>query len=197
MRQIVFWLMLAVVFFHERFVYADGTFDLELRGGSGIVCGICVDANKEDRKNSGWEPESNFQVYADYLFPIAHLFFGKLELGPYARVAVIKDLTPQAALGGALGYRIGSFELLLQTGFAYSAERIGEFKLNGVTVKKGQSRTTYDLGMELRYFLKDGWYLAVGVGHNSNGKQLGLNLISDKGGNPGYDSVYIGVGKRF
>lgn len=157
--------------------------DLELRVGAGYLCGTC-----------GQERiRTTVQVFADWLFPLKRLGDGVLEIGPYAKGALLDGgHVPQIAGGVVLGYRFGRYEVLMNVGRAYATERIGVTS----SPDSGQSRQTYDLGLSLRYAI-DQYFISVGYQHNSNGKSSGLNFNRDKGSNLGIDSVLVGVGVRF
>ena len=115
--------------------------------------------------------------------------------GPYGRFSLIEE-TSQYAGGVTLGYRATStLDILMQTGVAWSAHRIGEGTL--IVDRRGQSQWTYDLGLALRYPLGDAVYLTVGVGHLSNGEQFNLDILPKNGGNGGIDYGFVGLGKKF
>ena len=157
--------------------------DLELRVGADYVCGTCGQQRIR----------TTVQVFADWLFPITRIRDGVLEIGPYAKGALLDGgHAPQIAGGAVLGYRFGAYEALLNLGRAYATERIGVTS----SPDSGQSRQTYDLGLALRYEINH-YFISVGYQHNSNGKILGLNFNHDQGSNPGIDSVFVGVGVRF
>ncbi len=63
-------------------------------------------------------------------------------------------------------------------------------------INKSQTKHTYDLGLTLRYDIEQ-FFLSGGYQHNSNGTALGINFIHGKGGNPGFDNVFVGAGVRF
>jgi len=136
------------------------------------------------------------QIFADRLFPVKTLGNGVLEIGPYAKGALLDGVSvPQVAGGAILGCRLGQYETLINVGLAYATDRIGENTMDGV-VHPGQTKQTYDLGFSVRYDLNQ-YFISVGYQHNSNGSALGLDFIHQKGTNPGYDNAFAGVGIRF
>ena len=157
--------------------------DLELRVGADYVCGTC-------------DPQrfrTTIQVFVDRLFPVRRIGDGVLEIGPYAKGALLDGgHVPQIAGGAVVGYRFGPYEVLMNAGLAYATERIDIT----ASPNSGQTKHTYDLGLSLRYDI-DQYFLSVGYQHNSDGHLLGLNFISGKGSNPGIDSVFVGGGIRF
>jgi len=157
--------------------------DLELRGGVDYLCGTC------DPKRV----RTTVQVFADRLFPLTRIGDGVLEIGPYAKGALLDGgHVLQIAGGAVVGYRFGAYEVLMNAGLAYATERIGSTD----SPNSGQTKHTYDLGVSLRYDIKQ-YFISGGYEHNSNGNALGLNFISGKGSNPGIDSLFVGVGLRF
>lgn len=102
---------------------------------------------------------------------------------------------PLIAGGVILGYRFGNYEILVNGGLAYATERIGENTSDG-SVHPGQTKQTYDLGLSLRYDINQ-YFISAGYQHNSNGSHFDLDFIRGKGSNPGYDSLFVGVGIRF
>jgi hypothetical protein len=157
--------------------------DLELRVGADYVCGTC-----------GQERiRTTVQVFADRLFPVRHIGGRVLEIGPYVKGALLDGgHVPQIAGGAVVGYRFGAYELLVNAGLAYATERFG----STASPNSGQTKHTYDLGVSLRYDIKQ-YFISGGYEHNSNGNALGLNFISGKGSNPGIDSLFVGIGVRF
>jgi hypothetical protein len=157
--------------------------DLELRGGSEYVCGTC--GQKRVR--------TTVQVFADRLFPVTRIGDGVLEIGPYAKGALLDGgHVPQIAGGAVLGYQFGAYEALVNVGRAYATEVIGVTS----SPNSGQSRQTYDLGLSLRYDINR-YFITVGYQHNSNGKSPGINFSGGQGSNPGIDSAFVGGGVRF
>jgi hypothetical protein len=160
--------------------------DLELRGGADYVCGTC---GPERIKRI----RTMVQVFADRLFPVTRIGDGVLEIGPYAKGALLDGgHVPQIAGGAVLGYRFGAYEVFMNVGRAYATELIGVTSSSN----SGQSRQTYDLGLSLRYDITR-YFISVGYQHNSNGKSLGIKFSGGKGDNPGFDSAFIGGGIRF
>jgi len=136
------------------------------------------------------------QIFADRLFPVTTIGEGVLEIGPYVKGALLDGVSvPLIAGGGILGYRFGNYEILLNGGFAYATERIGETTSDGV-VHPGQTKHTYDLGFTVRYDINQ-YFISAGYQHNSNGTGFNIEYDHAKGSNPGYDNVFAGVGIRF
>ncbi len=157
--------------------------DMEFRVGEDALCGTC-----DPRRY-----RTAVQVFADRLFPIARIGDGALEIGPYAKGALLDGgHVPQFAGGAAVGYRINRFEVVVNVGLAYATEGIGTSSSDD----SSQTRATYDLGLSLRYDI-DRYYLTVGYKHNSNGESLGLNVLGPKEHNSGIDGVFAGIGIRF
>jgi hypothetical protein len=160
--------------------------DLELRVGEEWLCGTC-------------HPHSfstNVQVFADRLFPIKPIGDGMLEIGPYAKGALLDGVdVPQIAGGAVVGYRLDRYEVLVNVGLAYATDKIGSPSSPGSS-DSSQTNLTYDLGLSLRYDIKQ-YYFSVGYQHNSNGEAIGLNFLGSKDHNPGIDAVFVGVGVHF
>ncbi len=157
--------------------------DLELRVGGESLCGTCG----QERVRT------TVQVIGDRLFPVTRIGDGALEVGPYAKGALLDGgHVPQVAGGAVLGYRFGAYEVLMNVGLAYATERIG----STASPDSGQTKHTYDLGLSVRYDLNR-YFFSGGYGHNSNGHSAGLNFISGRGSNPGIDTLYFGGGVRF
>ncbi len=157
--------------------------DLELRVGGESLCGTCG----QERVRT------TVQVMGDRLFPVRRIGDGALEVGPYAKGALLDGgHVPQIAGGALAGYRFGAYEVLANVGLAYATERIG----STASPDSGQTKHSYDLGLTVRYDMNR-YFLSTGYMHNSNGHSAGLNFISGKGSNPGIDSLFIGVGVRF
>jgi len=166
--------------------------DLELRLGAGMLNGTDPD-NEEKLPRT---IKMTMQVFADRLIPIVTVGGGAIEIGPYARGALLDGVSVPLIAGGAiLGYRVGNYEIVLNAGLAYATQRIGENTSDGV-VHRGQTKGTYDLGLWLRYSISR-YFISAGYQHNSNGSTFGLNWFPGKGQNPGYDNVSAGVGIRF
>ncbi|HYM38492.1 MAG TPA: hypothetical protein VES96_08820 [Nitrospiraceae bacterium] len=167
--------------------------DVEFRLGLGTLCGTC-----EDREGFATNLNMTAQLFADRLFPIMTLGSGSLEIGPYVKGALLNGVeTPQIAGGLAFGYRIGKYEVVMNGGLAYATDRIEASVNKGdQIINKSQTKHTYDLGLTLRYDIEQ-FFLSGGYQHNSNGTALGINFIHGKGGNPGFDNVFVGAGVRF
>ena len=164
--------------------------DVEFRLGGGLVCGRCTETDHPQNI------KMTAQIFADRLFPVTTIGDGALEIGPYAKGALLDGVNiPLIAGGVILGYRVGHYEILVNGGLAYATERIGETG-SGRFIEPGQTKHTYDLGLSLRYELNQ-YFISAGYQHNSNGTGFGMNFISGKGANPGYDNVFAGVGIRF
>ncbi len=165
--------------------------DVEFRFGGGLTCGTCVDKDRFP-----WRVKTTAQIFVDRLFPVATIGSGAFEIGPYAKGALLAGMNiPQIGGGVAFGYRQGHYEILLNTGFAYASERIDQIHSDRYSFA-GQTKHTYDLGLSLRYDIQR-YFLSVGYQHNSNGRALGMNFVSGKGSNYGYDVMAVGVGMRF
>lgn len=166
--------------------------DLEFRLGGGVL-------NRTSTDNDEGLPRTikmTAQIFADRLFPVTTIGDGAFEIGPYAKGALLDGVSvPQVAGGTVLGYRLGTYEVLINVGLAYATERIGENTSDGV-VHPGQTKQTYDLGLSLRYDLNQ-YFISAGYQHNSNGSHIDIDFIHQKGTNPGYDNVFAGVGIRF
>jgi hypothetical protein len=157
--------------------------DLELRVGEEWLCGTC-DPHRA---------RTYVQVFADRLFPIRRIGDGVLEIGPYAKGALLDGgHVPQIAGGAVVGYRFDRYEVLVNVGLAYATEKIGSTGSSD----SSQTNLTYDLGLSLRYDINQ-YYFSVGYQHNSNGEDFGLNVLGSKEHNPGIDGVFVGVGVRF
>lgn len=157
--------------------------DLELRVGEESL----------DGRERPYRLRTNVQVFADRLFPIRRIGDGVLEIGPYAKVALLDGVhVPQIAGGAIVGYRFGRYEFLVNIGLAYATEEIGR----PGSPDSSQTKTTYDVGISLRYDIKQ-YYFSVGYQHNSNGEDFGINLTGKKDQNPGVDALYFGAGFRF
>ncbi len=162
--------------------YAAHT-DLELRVGEDALCGTC-DVHRF---------RTAVQVFADRLFPIRRMGDGVLEIGPYAKGALLDGgHAPQIAGGAVVGYRFGAYEVLVNAGLAYTTERIGSLG----SEDSSQTKATYDLGLSVRYDINH-YYVSLGYKHNSNGEDFGLNVLGKKEQNPGIDGVFVGIGVRF
>ena len=119
-----------------------------------------------------------------------------LEIGPYAKGALLDGIdVPQIAGGAVVGYRLNRYEFLVNVGFAYATDKIGNPDSPGSS-NSSQTNLTYDLGLSLRYDINR-YYVSVGYNHNSNGESIGLNVLGSKEHNPGIDAVFVGVGVRF
>ena len=163
--------------------------DVEFRLGAGSVCGTCLDNDEGLPKTI----KTTAQIFVDRLFPIAAIGDGVIEIGPYAKGALLDGMNVPLIAGGVIvGYRLGPYEILVNGGFAYATERIGE----AAPDRLGQTQHTYDLGFALRYDINQ-YFISAGYQHNSNGASFGLNPIQGKGTNPGYDNAFVGVGIRF
>ena len=157
--------------------------DLEFRGGVDVMCGSC-DPHRG---------RASFQVFADRLTPVLPFRNGMVEIGLYAKGALLDGgHVPQIAGGAIAGYRFQRYELIVNVGLAYATQEIG----SAVSPDSSQTRGTYDLGMALRYDIER-YYLSIGYKHNSNGEDFGLNFFGSKEHNPGIDGVFLGVGIRF
>jgi hypothetical protein len=160
--------------------------DLELRVGEEYLCGTCHPHRFR----------TNVQVFVDRLFPIRRVGDGVLEIGPYAKGALLDGVeVPQIAGGAVVGYRLDRYEVLVNVGLAYATDKIGSPNSPGSS-DSSQTNLTYDLGLSLRYHITQ-YYFSVGYQHNSNGEDLGLNVLGSKDHNPGIDGVFVGVGIRF
>ena len=160
--------------------------DLELRVGEEWLCGTC-DPHRA---------RTTVQVFADRLFPIKPIGDGMLEVGPYLKGALLDGgHVPQIAGGALVGYRFDRYEVLVNVGVAYAADKIGSPNSLGSS-DSSQTNLTYDLGLSLRYDINE-YYLSVGYQHNSNGEDYGLNILGSKEHNPGIDAVFVGAGVRF
>jgi hypothetical protein len=161
--------------------------DLEFRLGLGVICGTCDGTEGFTSRLKG-----TAQFFGDRLFPVATIGSGALEIGPYAKAALLAgpDI-PQVAGGVAFGYRLGRFELVTNLGLAYSTER-----LESSGSDPGETKFTYDLGMTLRYDIGQ-YFLSGGYQHNSNGSHFDIDAFHGKGSNPGYDNIFAGVGIHF
>jgi len=166
--------------------------DLEFRLGGGVLNGTDPGNNEEGLSRT---IKMTAQIFADRLFPVITIGDGAIEIGPYAKGALLDGVSvPQVAGGAILGYRLDKYEVLINVGLAYATERIGENTSDGVD-HPGQTKQTYDLGLSLRYDLNQ-YFISVGYQHNSNGSALDLDFIHQQGSNPGYDNVFAGVGIR-
>lgn len=171
----------------------DAHTDLEFRLGAGVLNGTEPGNNDEDLTRT---IKMTAQIFADRLFPVTTIGDGVFEIGPYVKGALLDGASvPQIAGGGILGYRFGNYEILVNGGLAYATERIGENTSNGI-VHPGQTKQTYDLGASLRYDIKQ-YFISAGYQHNSNGSSFDLDFFHQKGSNPGYDQLFVGVGIRF
>jgi hypothetical protein len=166
--------------------------DLEFRLGAGVLNGTGTD-NEEGVPRT---IKMTAQIFADRLFPVTTIGDGAFEIGPYVKGALLDGVSvPQIAGGVILGYRFSNYEVLVNGGLAYATERIGENTTDGA-VHPGQTKDTYDLGLLLRYDIRQ-YFISVGYQHNSNGSAFDLNVIHAKGSNPGYDQLFAGVGIHF
>ena len=166
--------------------------DLEFRLGGGVLDGT----DSENEEGLPRTIKMTAQIFADRLFPVTTIGDGALEIGPYAKGALLDGVSvPQVAGGAILGYRLDKYEVLINVGLAYATERIGENTSDRV-VHPGQTKQTYDLGLSLRYDLNQ-YFISVGYQHNSNGSAFDIDFIHQKGTNPGYDNLFAGVGIRF
>jgi hypothetical protein len=119
------------------------------------------------------------QIFADRLFPVTTIGEGVFEIGPYAKGALLDGVSVPLIAGGAiLGYRVGTYEILVHAGLAYATERIGENTSNGVT-HLGQTKATYDLGLSLRYDINQ-FFISAGYQHNSDGAAWEYILLRGK-----------------
>lgn len=170
-------------------LYAAKT-DVEFRVGGGVLCGLCP------KDGLPWRVKPTAQLVADRLFPVWAVQDGVVEIGPYAKGALLDGMNiPQVAGGMMAGYRRGPYEVLVNTGIAYATERIGDHQAVSRS-QPGQTKHTYDLGLTGRYIINQ-YFISVAYQHNSNGERSGLGFSNAKGANPGYDNVSIGVGVRF
>jgi hypothetical protein len=166
--------------------------DLEFRLGAGVLCGTCTDNDEGVTRTI----KMTAQILVDRLFPVTTLGDGVLEIGPYAKGALLDGVTvPLIAGGVVLGYRVGNYEILANGGLAYATERIGENTSNGI-VHIGQTKSMYDVGLTLRYDIHR-YFISAGYQHNSNGEGFDIDFIRGKGSNPGYDQLFAGVGIRY
>ena len=138
--------------------------------------------NGTDAENEEGVPRTikmTAQIFADRLFPVTTMGDGIIEIGPYAKGALLDGVTVPLVAGGAiLGYRLGKYEILVNGGLAYATKRIGENTSDGV-VHPGQTKQTYDLGLSLRYDLNH-YFVSAGYQHNSNGSAFDLDFIHQK-----------------
>lgn len=163
--------------------------ELEFRLGGGVLNGTSVDNDEGVPRTI----KMTAQIFADRLFPVTTIGDGVVEIGPYARGAYVDGGNiPLIAGGVILGYRFGNYEILVNGGLAYTPDRIGETASD----RLGQTKHTYDLGLSLRYDI-DRFFISAGYQHNSNGSHVGLNFIPGRGSNPGYDTLFAGVGIHF
>jgi hypothetical protein len=157
--------------------------DLEVRVGEDALCGTCA----------AHRFRTAVQVFADRLIPIRRIGDGVLEIGPYAKGALLDGgHVPQIAGGAVVGYRFGAYEVLVNAGLAYATERIG----SPGSEDSSQTKGTYDLGLSVRYDINH-YYVSVGYKHNSNGEDYGLNFLGKKEQNPGIDGLFVGLGVHF
>lgn len=172
---------------------ANAHTDLEFRLGAGVLNGTDPGENEESVSRT---IKMTAQIFADRLFPVTTIGGGAFEVGPYAKGALLDGVTVPLVAGGViLGYRFGNYEILVNGGLAYATERIGENTSDGV-VHPGQTKQTYDLGFSVRYDITR-YFISAGYQHNSNGSSFNLDVLHQKGSNPGYDNVFVGVGVRF
>lgn len=166
--------------------------DVEFVLGAGVLNGTGTDNHEGVTRTI----KMTAQIFADRLFPVTTIGEGVFEIGPYARGVLLDGVSVPLIAGGAiLGYRIGKYEILVHGGLAYATERIGENTSDGV-VHPGQTKQTYDLGLSLRYDINQ-YFISAGYQHNSNGSAFNIDFIHQKGSNPGYDNVVLGVGLHF
>jgi hypothetical protein len=166
--------------------------DVEFRLGAGVLCGTCADNDEHLSRTI----KMTAQIFADRLFPVTTIGDGVFEIGPYVKGALLDGVNiPLIAGGGIVGYRVGKYEILVNGGFGYATERIGENTSNGV-IHPGQTKYTYDLGFSVRYDIER-YFISAGYQHNSNGTGFDIEYAHGKGSNPGYDNVFAGVGIRF
>ena len=157
-----------------------------------MLCGTCTDNDEGLRQTI----KMTAQIFADMLFPVTTIGDGVVEIGPYVKGALLDGVSVPLVAGGViLGYRFGNYEILVNGGLAYATERIGENTSDG-SVHPGQTKQTYDLGLSLRYDINQ-YFISAGYQHNSNGSHFDINFIPEKGSNPGYDNLFVGVGIRF
>jgi hypothetical protein len=189
------WMIIAVTIVDIQMAIAqsyDAHTDVEFRLGAGVLCGTCFDNDDQVPRTI----KMTAQIFADRLFPLITIGEGVFEIGPYAKGALLDGVTvPLIAGGGILGYRFGNYEILVNGGLAYATERMGENTSNGI-VHPGQTKSMYDLGLSLRYDINQ-YFISAGYTHNSNGASFNLDFIHQKGSNPGYDNLFVGVGIRF
>jgi hypothetical protein len=101
--------------------------DLELRVGKDYLCGT-YDPHRA---------RTTVQVFADRLFPIRPIGDGVLEVGPYAKGALLDGgHVPQIAGGAGVGYRFDRYEILVNVGLAYATEKIGSSGSSGFKLDK-------------------------------------------------------------
>ena len=172
---------------------SDAHTDLEFRLGGGVLDGTDPGENEEGVSRT---IKMTAQIFADRLFPVTTFGDGVVEIGPYAKGALLNGVTVPLIAGGViLGYRFGNYEILVNGGLAYATERIGENTSDGV-FHPGQTKQTYDLGFSVRYDITP-YFISAGYQHNSNGESFNLDFFHQKGSNPGYDNAFVGVGIRF
>ena len=87
---------------------------------------------------------------------------------------------------------IDGYEVLVNVGLAYATEEFG----NSGSTDSSQTKTTYDLGLTVRYEINH-YYVSVGYKYNSNGEDFGLNVLGSKENNPGIHGVFVDLGVRF
>lgn len=170
--------------------------EFELRLGAGIACGTCFIAGASPNSKLEIVP----QIFADFLFPVweNEATTHWIGIGPYGKATYLGFLPQHLAAGIATGYQFNEWQVLVNTGIAYSIGDRPE-----TTLARGnaqQTRGTYDLGLTVRRDIGNSVFVSAGYNHNSNGSDLGINIFgSDKipGTNPGYDSVLVGIGMRF
>ena len=172
--------------------YNNAHTDLEFRLGGAVLNGTSLDNDEGVPRTI----KMTAQIFADRLFPVTTIGDGVVEIGPYAKGALLDGVSVPLVAGGAiLGYRFGNYEILVNVGIAYATERIGEIPSDG-TVHQGQTKRTYDLGLSVRYDINR-YFISAGYQHNSNGSDFSLDFFTGKGTNPGYDNLFVGVGIRF
>lgn len=160
---------------------------VELRGSYTQLCGTCV---LKEELTTG--PKAGIQLYGDYLPLKAGIF----HFGPYASVSYVGQVGKAAGgLAMTLHPEDSSWEFFTQTGIRYTTDSV-HYQFEGHRGMQG--RGAFNLALGVRWFLNQDWYLSVLGEHDSNGRDVGIEVFPRNDNyNPGIDSLMFGVGYRF
>lgn len=158
--------------------------EIEPRVGVMRVCGTC-------RKGAPWDPTMRGEVQLQSIQPLFDMGAAFVSGGGYLRAGGFEKSFQGA--GGFLGeLRFFRADVRPFLGLCYSDRRITDAQ-KGYRRYPGQTRHTYDVGLSFGWRASEKWRLSLTYTHNSNGQNISLNPLPGLGGNPGLDSILLGV----